>query len=285
MLLLLLLHPLFQHPLNFFLAETHIFQGLLLVPVGVVLEHVGPVEPVHQLLGHLLLEGHVLKIFQKTAVEAVKVGLALHQQAAAQVIKPSEAGAVEPFVHGLHEGHPLRERDLQAVSPQQVEKILKHCVSFPFHSREKPLVSRAGAWENKPWKFFWFFFFQEKESPPDAAQGVHVLVLLQQHPQIGHLLADAAHVHAAVLEGLNPVDDLAGGGLLLDLGQLADLIEGLQHLGEQLLVQVGIVDPDDVRHQLLVGEGDVVEHAAAQEASGSSFSALEVMMTTGGAWP
>ena len=79
-LLLLLLHALFQHALNFFLAEPHVFQGLLLVPVGVVLEHVRPVEPVHQLLRHLLLKGHVLEVLEKTAVEAVEIRLALHQK-------------------------------------------------------------------------------------------------------------------------------------------------------------------------------------------------------------
>ncbi len=37
-------------------------------------------------------------------------------------------------------------------------------------------------------------------SPPLPAQHVDVLVLLQQHPQVGDLLHDAAHIHPAVLQ-------------------------------------------------------------------------------------
>ena len=69
-------------------------------------------------------------------------------------------------------------------------------------------------------------------------------------------------------QGPQPVDDLAGGGFLLDLGHLPDAVEGLQGLGEQILLQVREVDPDDLRHQLLVRELDVVEHAPAQEGVG-----------------
>ena len=69
-------------------------------------------------------------------------------------------------------------------------------------------------------------------------------------------------------QGPQPVDDLAGGGLFLDLGHLPDAVEGLQGLGKQLVVQVGEVDSDDLRHQLLVRELNVVEHAPAQEGVG-----------------
>ena len=125
-LLILLLHPLFQHPLDLFLGKAHVFQGLLLVPVGIVIQHVGPVQPVHQLLRYLLLEGHVPEILQKHPVKPVKVRLALHQQTAAQVVKSGEAGPVQPLVQGLHQGHPLRQRDLQAAGAEEIEKILEH---------------------------------------------------------------------------------------------------------------------------------------------------------------
>ena len=102
-------------------------------------------------------------------------------------------------------------------------------------------------------------------SLPGPPQGVHVLVLLQQHPQIGHLLHHPAGIHPAVDQRPDPVDDLAGGGFFLDAGQLPDAVKGLQHLGEQRLVQAGEVDPNDLRHQFPVWELDVVEHAPAQK--------------------
>ena len=58
------------------------------------------------------------------------------------------------------------------------------------------------------------------------------------------------------------------GGFFLDAGQLPDAVKGLQHLGEQLLIQIGIVDPDNVGHQLLIRESNIVEHAPAQEGVG-----------------
>ena len=69
-------------------------------------------------------------------------------------------------------------------------------------------------------------------------------------------------------EGLDPVDNFAGGGLLLNLRQAPDLVKRLQHLGKQLLVDIGVVDPDNIRHQLLARELDVVEDAPAQEGVG-----------------
>ena len=108
----LLLHTFLQHPLDLLLGEAQVFQRLFLIPVGVVGQHLGPVQPVQQLLRHLLLEGHVLKILQKAAVEGVKVRLAFHQKTAAQVVKARETGAVEPLVHGFHQGHPLSEGHL-----------------------------------------------------------------------------------------------------------------------------------------------------------------------------
>ena len=68
--------------------------------------------PFEQEVSQELLEGHVLKILQKAAVEGVKVRLAFHQKTAAQVVKARETGAVEPLVHGFHQGHPLSEGHL-----------------------------------------------------------------------------------------------------------------------------------------------------------------------------
>ena len=104
--------PAGDDPLDLFLAEPQGPEGRRLVIVGVVVEHDGPVQPVHQLLGYLLLEGHVFKIFQKTAVKPVKIRLTLHQQAPTQVVKPGEAGPVKILFQPLHQGHPLGEGDL-----------------------------------------------------------------------------------------------------------------------------------------------------------------------------
>ena len=71
-------------------------------------------------------------------------------------------------------------------------------------------------------------------------QSFDVLVLLQQHAQIGHLGHHLVGVEAAVDQSLDPVDDLAGGGLLFDLGQGADLVERLQYLSQQVLIQLGL---------------------------------------------
>ena len=125
----LLGHALLQHPLDLLLGEAQVFQGLGLIPGGIVGEDVGLVQPVQQLLGHLLLKGHVLEVLQEGAVEGVKVGLALYQQAAAQVVEAGEAGPVEPLVEGLHQGHPLGEGDVQPVAPQQVQEVLEHVLS------------------------------------------------------------------------------------------------------------------------------------------------------------
>ena len=79
-LLLLLLHPLLEHLLDLLLGEQLVKPGLLLVPVGIVPQDIRTVQPVQQLLRHLLLKGHVLEVLEKTAVEAVEIRLALHQK-------------------------------------------------------------------------------------------------------------------------------------------------------------------------------------------------------------
>ena len=116
----LLSHTLFEHPLDLLGGEPQILQGLLLVPVGVIAEHVGLVQPVQQFLRNLLLKVHVLEIVQKTAVKPVEIRLTFHQHAPAQVVKTGKAGVVEVTPEGLHEGHPLGEGDLQPAAPEQI---------------------------------------------------------------------------------------------------------------------------------------------------------------------
>ena len=110
--------PLPEHGLDLQGGQGLVQLGLLLVvlPQG----GVGAVQPAEHLVGHLLLKGNALKIVQKGPVKGVEVGLALHQQTPAQVVKAGEAGLVEPLVQGLHQGHPLGEGYLQAVPAQQV---------------------------------------------------------------------------------------------------------------------------------------------------------------------
>ena len=135
-LLLLLLHPLLEHFFDVLLREQLVEPCLLLVPVGVVAQDVRPVQPVQQFLGHLPLKGDVPEVLEKAPVEAVKVRLALHQQAPAQVVKAGEAGPVQPLVQGLHQAHPLGEGDLQAAPAQGVEKVLKHWIT-PLLTRDR----------------------------------------------------------------------------------------------------------------------------------------------------
>ena len=125
-LLLLLLHPLLEHLLDLLLGEQLVKPGLLLVPVGIVPQDIRTVQPVQQLLRHLLLKGDVLEVLEKTAVEAVEIRLTLHQKRPAQVVEAGEAGAVQPLLQGLHQGHPFGEGDLQPAPPESIEKFLKH---------------------------------------------------------------------------------------------------------------------------------------------------------------
>jgi hypothetical protein len=57
-------------------------------------------------------------------------------------------------------------------------------------------------------------------------------------------------------------------GFLPELLLLAEPVELDQHLVEELRLEVGMVDGDDLPHERDVGELDVVEDAAAQERVG-----------------
>src|SRR6059036_2173369 len=82
-------------------------------------------------------------------------------------------------------------------------------------------------------------------------------------------------------EELEPVEELRGGGLFLETRHFAQLEEDLQRFLEQRLLQTRKVDIDDARHRLLVGEPDVVKKQRRRNASGSSFSLLLVITTSG----
>ena len=74
--------------------------------------------------------------------------------------------------------------------------------------------------------------------------------------------------HVLVQQQLEPVEQFAGAGLLLQAGHFADVVEDFHRLGDEVLLDAGEVDLDDVAHRVAVGEGDVVEEAAAQEGVG-----------------
>ncbi len=67
---------------------------------------------------------------------------------------------------------------------------------------------------------------------------------------------------------LQPVDQLGGGGLLLEARRLAQLEEHLQGLADEAWRDLGEVHVDDGLHRLLVGKVDVMEKAATQEGVG-----------------
>ncbi len=69
-------------------------------------------------------------------------------------------------------------------------------------------------------------------------------------------------------EQFQPVDQLAGRGLLLEAGHLAHLVEDVHRLSDQHLLDAREMDVDDRLHRLPVGEFDVVEEAAAKERVG-----------------
>ena len=84
------------------------------------------VQPVQQFLGQFTLIGNVLEKFQKYLVEAVIVRLVFHQDGPAQLVEPSEGGAVQALFHALQQHQPFVEGDVQSPLPQQIEKRGKH---------------------------------------------------------------------------------------------------------------------------------------------------------------
>ena len=89
---------------------------------------------------------------------------------------------------------------------------------------------------------------------------------MQGRDQLGGiLLPQHALVDVLDHQELQPVQQLRSGGLLLQAGHLADVVEDPQGLRDQLLLDAGEVDLDDLFHGVVVGEADVVEEAAAQK--------------------
>ncbi len=103
---------------------------------------------------------------------------------------------------------------------------------------------------------------------------MHILLVLQQgagqRRHHGLLVLGAQGFGRNVLgdQQLQPVDQLGGGGLLLQARHIAQLEEDFHGFAQQILFQVGEMHVDDARHGLLVGKLDVVEEAAAQEGVG-----------------
>ncbi len=102
----------------------------------------------------------------------------------------------------------------------------------------------------------------------------HVLFVLEQRAherRDGDLVVRALQGREGNVfrhQQLEPVDQLAGGGLLLEAGQVAYVVEGLHRRGEQFALERGEVHGHDLAHGVRVGEADVVEEAAAQEGVG-----------------
>ena len=90
--------------------------------VLVVFLHVlGVVEPLHQLVGHVLNVLDPVKVLQEDLVELVKVCLGLHQNGPADVVELQKAVAAESPLQGLHEGEPLVHGHHQTPCTQEVE--------------------------------------------------------------------------------------------------------------------------------------------------------------------
>src|SRR3546814_5836063 len=66
-------------------------------------------------------------------------------------------------------------------------------------------------------------------------------------------------------EELEPIEQFAGRGLLLEPGDVADLVEDVERLADEQLLDAGEMDVDDRLHRLAARKSDVMEEAAAQE--------------------
>src|SRR3546814_16947679 len=74
--------------------------------------------------------------------------------------------------------------------------------------------------------------------------------------------------HVLVEEELEPIEQFAGRGLLLEPGDVADLVEDVERLADEQLLDAGEMDVDDRLHRLAARKSDVMEEAAAQERVG-----------------
>src|SRR5215470_13065824 len=104
-----------------------------------------------------------------------------------------------------------------------------------------------------------------------------VLLVLQQgavqrwDQLLGVLGPQCLGRHLLDHQALQPVEQLGGRGLLLQARHFADVIKDVQRLAQQVALQIGEMNVDDLGHDLAIGEADVVEEAAAQESVGQLF--------------
>src|SRR5262252_1150723 len=103
---------------------------------------------------------------------------------------------------------------------------------------------------------------------------VYVLLVLEKRPVEGWDqlpgLAFAQRLGRNILveQQLDPVEQLRGGGFLLDARHLAHVVEHLQCLADEASLEIGEVHLNDRAHRLRVRKLDVVEEASTQEGVG-----------------
>ena len=83
-----------------------------------------------------------------------------------------------------------------------------------------------------------------------VGEGHEVLFLLEQRAQEGKVFLELDVVDAGALEHRDPVDELARARALSQTPHAADLVESLEGLVDEAFVNFGVVDADDVVHQL-----------------------------------
>ena len=178
MLGILLLQPLLQqlekllHGLVREAGRHQLFNGPLQILRGVL-------QPLQHLLRQLSVEGNVLEKFQEHLVEAVELHLAFHNNRPAEVIKPRQAGLVQPLLHALQQRHPLVGETSNPLTQQ-----IKNATNMALTAC--------------------------------SLQQLQVLILFQQHAGKGNLPLDPPRLDAAGHHGPQPVYQLRGAGLFLN---------------------------------------------------------------------
>src|ERR1700690_2320108 len=99
----------------------------------------------------------------------------------------------------------------------------------------------------------------------DLPQFLSILLGLEKGAEERKLRRDPVHIDASHGERLDPVEKLARGRFLSEAVYLADPVKLLDALSDHLLLDVGIVYPDDAFHHLFVGKLYVIEDAPPQE--------------------
>src|SRR5580658_10584087 len=100
---------------------------------------------------------------------------------------------------------------------------------------------------------------------------MHVLLVLEQGAVQGRdellRVVAAQRLRRNVLghQQLDPIQELGGGGFLLQSGRVANLEERRQRLVQQIALQARKMHVDDLRHRGRIGKADVVKEAAPQK--------------------